>query len=135
MAEREPSPILTTPFSSVINHQLIYIADCLNGGYYNQAYASMRTLIFMLKRKHKQPLLDNHIKHINMQIFQARQKKTIERYDTKRKQFASINRILKTNMFALFSDIMEKLHEGGYLEQKGVGPRHPTRKTLGVRNE
>lgn len=122
----ETSPVILPTFQGVLNRQLAKIMDAIDYGYFDQAYSMLKTLIVSLNKQDSKEIMENHVKHIDQQIFNSRRRTSMDDYQTKRTCFQKKQTILNRNLRGLLWHVMGTLHEKGYLERKGPQPKSRT---------
>jgi len=93
----------------------------------------LKTLIISLNKKDSKEIMENHVKHIDQEIFASRARTSMDDYQAKRAQYQKKQVILNRNLRGLLWHVMGVLHDGGYLEKKGPQPRARTSGRLRIR--
>jgi len=124
------TPILTPTFQALVSHNLLGLTDALNNGDTLGAFKRIEVIVAMLKKEHKQELVNNGLKQVNAHMAEINRLTAID-YDTtwEKRRRAALS--LAPEVFGVFDRLMETLHEHNYLEQT-VAPRYTKHKKLSV---
>jgi hypothetical protein len=121
--ERSGSPFITPTFQAVLNSQLKKVTDALDSGAPVDSFIKLRTLIMLLNPKDRKELMENDVAHIHAEVNRAMRTEGVDLYTTRRKRTRQVRSTLRRHLLELFTKVMTKLHDGGYLEKQGVQPR------------
>ncbi len=121
--ERSGSPFITPTFQAVLNSQLKKVTDALDSGEPINSFIKLRTLIMLLNPKDRKELMENDVAHIHAEVNRAMRTEGVDLYMTRRKRNSQVRSTLRRHLLELFTKVMTKLHDGGYLEKQAVQPR------------
>ncbi len=121
--ERSGSPFITPTFQAVLNSQLKKTTDALDAGDPIDSFIKLRTLIMLLNPTDRTELMENDVAHIHTEVNRAMKTEAVDLYTTRRKRTSQVRSTLRRHLLELFTKVMTKLHEGGYLEKQAVQPR------------
>lgn len=114
---------ITPTYQAVLNSQLKKVTDALDSGDVMDSFVKLKTLIGILNPKHRDPLLNNEVAHIQKELNKAVQQRGVDQYQTWLLHGSSTRSVLQRHLWDLFLKVMTQLHEGGYLELTKIIPK------------
>lgn len=112
------SPFITPTFQAVLNSQLKKVTDALDSGSPIDSFIKLRTLIMLLNPKDRKEMMENDVAHIHAEVNRAMRTEGVDLYMTRRKRTVRVRSTLRRHLLELFTKVMTKLHDGGYLERQ-----------------